>query len=211
MATDAPVTELLVDWQAGNEAARDKLFSVFYEEIREVARQQRHRWRGNQTMDTVALVHGLYEKLAKRSRIEASDRTHFQRLASQAIRHILVDYAKKKSRQKRASDQEKVAIEDVQHALPIEAQADELIDLDDALTKLEKIDERMAQVVEMRFFAGLGWEEIGEVLGISGRTARRDWNKARAFLRRALRNDMRLDDDEQQKDDSDSADDSGGD
>jgi len=187
MAADAPITELLVGWKAGNEAARDQVFTLLYEEIRTIARQQRRRWNGNHTMNTTALVHGLYEKLAKQGRVQVADRHHFYRLTGQVIRHILVDYAKKKTRQKRASDAEKAPIHELDGVLQIDAQAEELIDIDRALAKLGVIDKRMAQVVEMHFFAGFTYQEIGDVLDLSKKTVHRDWTKARAILHRELR------------------------
>jgi RNA polymerase sigma factor (TIGR02999 family) len=193
MPTDAPITEYLSDWESGDKAARDRIFSLMYDEIRDLARHQRRNWNGNHTVNTTALVHDVYEKLANQSRLRAEDRTHFMRLISQAMRHILVDYAKKKNRQKRLSDNDKAPLHDLEDLLPVDTQADELIDIDQALMKLEAMDKRLATVVEMHFFAGFTYQEIGDALGLSKQTIFRDWKKARAILHRELRGEASRD------------------
>jgi RNA polymerase sigma factor (TIGR02999 family) len=164
-----------------------------YDEIRDLARHPRRNWNGNHTVNTTALVHDVYEKLANQSRLRAEDRTHFMRLISQAMRHILVDYAKKKNRQKRLSDNDKAPLHDLEDLLPVDTQADELIDIDQALMKLEAMDKRLATVVEMHFFAGFTYQEIGDALGLSKQTIFRDWKKARAILHRELRGEASRD------------------
>jgi RNA polymerase sigma factor (TIGR02999 family) len=197
MSIDAPITEYLSDWESGDKKARDRIFSLMYDEIRDIARHQRRQWNGNHTVNTTALVHDVYEKLAKQSRLRAEDRTHFMRLISKAMRHILIDYAKKKSRQKRLQDKDKAPLHDLQDFLPVDTQADELIDIDRALEKLEEMDERLATVVEMHFFAGYTYQEIGDALGLSKQTISRDWKKARAILHRELREDASDESDEE--------------
>lgn len=187
MDANVPITDLLSKWNAGDERARDELFSRMYEQLREIAKWQRRKWCGNHTMNTTALVHELYEKLVRQPGAEIEDRTHFNRLAGQAMRHILVDYAKKKARQKRASDAEKVALDDVEPVLLTSDQIELLLDVDQALETLDSVHDRMTRVVEMHFYAGLTYQEIGDALGVSKKTVFRDWTKARAILHRQFR------------------------
>jgi RNA polymerase sigma factor (TIGR02999 family) len=187
MDDHVPVTDLLARWNDGDVSARDELFARMYQELREIAEWQRRRWGGNHTMNTTALVHELYEKLAGQAEVDIEDRTHFNRLAGRAMRHILVDYAKKKSRKKRASDNEKVSLDDADTGLLSTNQLDLILDVNQALYMLESLDDRMTRVVEMHFFAGLTYQEIGDALGISKRSVSRDWTKARALLRRQFR------------------------
>lgn len=187
MPDNTSIDSLLAAWTAGDEKARDRLFTLMYDELYEIARRQRQRWNGHHTMNTTALVHGLYEKLARQRTTHIEDRRHFHRLAGTAIRHILVDYAKRKARQKRAQDADKLPLHELDAYLPAGGVAEELIDIDRALIVLEELDVRMARVVEMHFFAGLTYQEIGDALGCSKKTVYRDWQKARAILHRELR------------------------
>jgi RNA polymerase sigma factor (TIGR02999 family) len=176
---------LLGSWRAGNRDAFDRLFSLVYEELRILARRQLRRAGGSPTLATTALIHEAYIKLAQRSRASAEDRHHFFALAAKAMRHILVDHARRRGAFKRGAA--------VQGGMPEEPadsaalQAAELVEVDRALTRLEGLDPRLGQIVEMRFFGGLSVEETAEALAISPRTVKRDWSKARAFLFDELR------------------------
>lgn len=187
MNASPQITELLVSWREGDEGAKDQLFQAMYSELRQLAHQQRRQWRGNHTMNTTALVHELYIKLEGQSRIQARDRAHFNLIAGKALRHILVDYAKKWRRQKRGGDAPKLSLDDApESALLMEVQVDEVLGIDRALTRLGELNERLVQVVEMHFFGGFTYEEVAAALGVSKKTVSRDWTKARAWLRQEL-------------------------
>ena len=158
-------------------------FEVAYQELRRVARRQLRVLRPGDTLATTALVNEAFLKLGRRS-AGYEDKTHFLALAARAMRQILVDYARARGSQKRGGDRRQTTLDDA--SIPVEAIADELIGIDRALTKLEQVDERLARLVEWRFFAGMTEEEIAAAQGVTPRTVRRDWQKARAFLYREL-------------------------
>jgi RNA polymerase sigma factor (TIGR02999 family) len=137
----------------GDAAARDRLFSLVYGELRARARQQLARLRPGETLDTTALVHETYLKLAPASAVPYADRTHFFAIASRAMRHILVDYARRGSALKRGAPNELVELNDDAH-VPVPTHAEDLLALDAALERLAELDERLARVVELRFFGG---------------------------------------------------------
>jgi RNA polymerase sigma factor (TIGR02999 family) len=184
------IAELLQAIQHGDRAALDELFPLIYEELSVLAHHQRNAWHGDLTLNTTALVHEAYLKLADQKRLPADSRAHFFAVAAKAMRHILCNYARDKHRQKRGGDSPHISLgpaHDVatgsdmsdDHALTLTA-------LDTALKRLEEIAERRARVVECRFFGGMGVEETAEALGISPRTVKRDWTFARAWLRREV-------------------------
>lgn len=173
------VTELLLSWRGGDSEAPKRLFPLVYEELRRMAHLQLGRRHG-ETLNTTALVHEAYLKLADHSRLELNDRHHFLSLAARAMRQLVVDHARRRAAQKRGGalastmlDEERLALDD---------RSAEILALDDALEQLAVCDQRLARVVELRFFAGLPVEEVADVLATSPRTVRRDWRKARAFL-----------------------------
>lgn len=161
-------------------------FAASYDELRRIARRQLRRLRPGQTLTTTSLVHEAYVKLVK-GPVQAHDRTHFFALAARAMRQILVDYARRRASAKRGGGLRPATLE--ADAIPVDAIADEMLGIDRALTRLESVDERLACVVEWRFFGGMTEEEIAEALGVTVRTVRRDWQKARAFLYRELLGD----------------------
>lgn len=162
----------------------DALMPLVYEHLRQIARRQR-RVRGGETLNTTALVHEAYLKLADQSRVSWSDRAHFLALASVAMRHVLVDHAKARLTQKRGGALQRVVT--LENALVADdEQPEALLEINDALDRLATVDARLARVVECRFFGGLSEDETGEALGITTRTVQRDWVKARMLLRRAL-------------------------
>ncbi len=164
---------------AGDSVAYDALFAAIYEDLRTRARQLLHQAQGA-TLSTTALVHETYLKLSG-SRLDPQDRTHFFCIASRAMRQVLMNAARDRSAIKRGGDLARVTMS----ALTTGEEVDltELLALDDALLVLAKQDERLAQVVELHFFAGLGLAEIAELLKLSERTVARDWRAARAILR----------------------------
>jgi RNA polymerase sigma factor (TIGR02999 family) len=185
------ITDLLAAMGGGDAAARDRLFNLVYGELRARARQQLARLRPGETLDTTALVHEAYLKVAPRSAVPYADRVHFFAIASRAMRHILVDYARRGSAQKRGAGAMMVQLDDDDASSAIPTHADELLALDTALERLGVLDERLARVVELRFFGGLSVEETADVLQSSPRTVKRDWRKARMFLFEAVRAELK--------------------
>ncbi len=181
------VTLLLQELSNGNREAMDQLLPLVYGQLRAMAHRQRLNWRGEETLNTTALVHEAYIRLSGGTQLDLESRKHFLRVAAQAMRYILLDHAKAKKRQKRGGDQQRVAFEE---ALAVtEKEADELIALDAALKHLKEINPRQCDVVECRFFAGLTIEETASVLSIAPATVKRDWQLARAWLLRDIRHD----------------------
>lgn len=181
------VTELLAAARQGDRGALDRLLPLVYDELRAVARRQLRRQRPGQTLDTTALVHEAYLKISDRTGGAWQDRTHFLSIAGLAMRHVLVDAARRRAAAKRGGADLQVSLG---QAGPVATgpamDAVEILALDRALTSLAALNERLSRLVEMRFFAGLTEEEAAEALGTSERTVRRDWRKARAFLFQAL-------------------------
>jgi RNA polymerase sigma factor (TIGR02999 family) len=162
----------------------NEVFALVYEELWAIARRERRRIGPEQSLNTTAVVHEAFLRLANAPNTPLQDRRHFFAVASMAMRQILVDYARRRRAQKRGGGAAPIALEHVDAA--VETRADEVIELDAALEKLAAVDEPLARLVEMRFFAGLTVDEIAELLGAGKRTVERDWQKAKAFLYRAM-------------------------
>ena len=177
------ITGLLLAWRAGDRSAVDRLFPLVYEELRKIAHRQLGHERTDHTLSTTAVVHESYLKLVDQRRAQFEDRGHFFAIAAQAMRRILVSHARAHGAAKRHAEVVNVDVD----ALSVGERAGILVALDEALTELAEIDERLARVVELRFFGGLTEEETGESLGLTARTVRRDWLKAKLWLQRALR------------------------
>jgi RNA polymerase sigma factor (TIGR02999 family) len=178
------ITAVLRAVREGDSAAVDRLFAVVYDELRRVAHGQRIRWQDDATLNTTALVHETYLKLVGNSSQDWRDRAHFFAVAAQAMRHILVNYAERRVAAKRGGGAVHISLDEA-NPVPIEA-AEELLALDEALQALARENARQAQVVECRFFGGLGIRETADALGISSATVERDWAAASAWLRRTL-------------------------
>jgi RNA polymerase sigma factor (TIGR02999 family) len=178
------LTEFLRDLHVGPGAEANRHFAHVYEVLREIAHRHLARQRRGHTLGTTALVHEAYLRLAEPSGAPWQDRAHFFAVAARAMRFILVDYARRRGAEKRGGDRVRVTLTGADAA--DDGQAADLLDLDDALTGLAQRSERLAQVVELRFFGGLTVEESAEVLGVSPRTVKADWQKARLWLYRAL-------------------------
>ena len=180
----ATITMLLQRARNGEEAARDSLFELAYDSLKGLARSRlRNDGRGGQ-LDTTALVHEAYLRLVDQSSVSFRGRNHFFAATALAMRHVLVDRARARARQKRGGGQQRV---DLTSDPAVEGpDAVDLVALDDALTKLAAVSARRAQVVELRYFAGLGNREVAEVLGIGEATVERDWQFAKAWLKRAI-------------------------
>ena len=161
----------------------DQLVAYAYDELRAIA-HARLAARGGGTLSTTALVHEAYLKLVDQSQGRWRDRSHFYAVASLAMRHVLIDCAKARHALKRGGTRRRITLDEEE--LSVDEQADAILQLDDALRRLAEFDPRLARVVECRFFGGLTEDEIAEVLGLTVRTVRRDWAKARVLLRRVL-------------------------
>ena len=162
---------------------------MVYEELRRIARRHLRAEREGHTLTTSALVHEAYLKLADQTRAEWNDHAHFLAVAAQAMRRVLIDYARQHHAAKRGGDRQRVTLESGVIG-PGGERAESLMALDDALTRLAKLDDRQARVVECRFFAGMTEEETARVLGITARTVRRDWVKAKAWLYEEIRDHL---------------------
>lgn len=180
------VTLLLVDWGKGDESALEELMPLVYGELRRMARRYMSRQPPGHTFQTTELIHEAYLKLADGGDHRWQNREHFFGVAAKAMRHILVDYAKSKSRQKRGGWQNKVTF--TENVAVASSNPHEMIALDDALNRLANMDERKVRVVEMKFFGGLKIGEISAVLNISKETVNRDWSFAKTWLLRELAN-----------------------
>lgn len=189
------VTRILLRAEAGDRDAVDALFRCIYDELHLLARRQRRRWSGDHTMNTTALVHEAYLKLVNAERLEAGSRAHFLAIAARAMRQILINHAKAKRRQKRGGSAPPISLDALVEApLPGPAlspeQAELLLDLEDALKRLESLSERQSRVVECRFFGGLSIPETAAALGTSPATVKRDWSLAQAWLFRELKGEL---------------------
>ena len=187
MSTPSNVTQLLVDFQEVNKTAADRLWAEVYDELRRIAHHRLRRERANHTLSTTALVHEAYLKLINQSEVEWEDRLHFFAMSSRIMRNILVDYARRRTAQKRGGNSPHLRLDDA--IISADMSAEVFLALDEALKQLTELDERLGRVVEYRFFGGLQEKEIATLLGVSKRTVRRDWRKARAWLGRALADD----------------------
>lgn len=177
------VTQLLALARDGDQRALGQVLPLVYDELRRLARSQRYRNGASATLNTTAVVHEAYEKLAHHDGTYA-DRIHFFRVAARAIRQVLIDAARARKAEKRGGGTPDVGLDDVALASP--ARADEALALDEALDRLAALDERQAQIVDLRYFVGLTVPETAEVLDLSPATVKRDWAAARAWLVREM-------------------------
>lgn len=184
------VTRLLKELAGGNRGALADLYPLIYGELRAVARRHRRRWHGDYTINTTALVHETYLKLAHHERVRATSRAHFLAIAATAMRHVLCNHARDRQRQKRGGGMPVLALDDLGEGAAAVMYSDEqaatLVSLDAALERLAEADPRRARIVECRFFGGLSIEETAEALGVSPATVKREWSLARAWLYREL-------------------------
>ncbi len=178
------VTQLLIAYGRGDRRALDRLLPVVYSELHGIAARQMRHERADHTLNATALVHEVYLKLMDQNQVSWQNRAHFYAIAARAMRQVLISYARKHNAEKRGGGAPNTLLDGKEIALG--ERADELIALDEALTRLAGFDERLAQVVEYRFFGGLTIEETAAVLDVSSMTVKRDWNKAKAWLYREL-------------------------
>ena len=185
------VTRLLGELRAGSPDAFDGLLPLVYDELRALARRQRRRWHGDETLDSTALVHEAYFRLVDQSAPDWESRAHFLAVASRAMRQILLDYAKRKHAAKRDGGRDEVPLQNVEaalltHGTATDEQSDLLISLEESLRRLERHEPRQSRIVECRFFAGMTIDETAEALGISPASVKRGWAMAQAWLYRDL-------------------------
>lgn len=178
------VTQLLAAYGAGDQAAFAEIYHRLYRELRDRARRQLNQWGGGQTLNTTALVNEAYLRLVDGDRATMNDRGHFLAIAARAMRNIIVDHARARLAAKRGSGRAALTLDS--HEIAIEDEAGRLVDLDAILNKLSTVNERLTQVVECRFFAGLTEEETASAMNTSVRTVQREWLRARAWLQENL-------------------------
>jgi RNA polymerase sigma factor (TIGR02999 family) len=185
------ISRLLNQYRDGHGEAFGKLMGLVYEDLRRLAAWQLQLERPEHSLQPTALVHEAYLKLAGQNPLDWRNKAHFFALAAQIMRHILVDHARGRGRDKRGGGQAALALDE---ALEVSQPSDPgLIELDDALSLLAEQDYRKSQIVELRYFGGLSIEETADVLGVSPTTVRREWTMAKAWLRRELSRDAATD------------------
>jgi RNA polymerase sigma factor (TIGR02999 family) len=180
------MTQLLFDWQQGDQSALKKLTPLIYEELRRIAHGYVQHERNGHTLQTTALVNEAYLRLAGQDKPEWQNRSHFFAVTAQVMRHILIDHARRRRYLKHGGEFQQVSMEEA--SLMSENRAAELIALDEALDELKDFDPRKSKVVELRYFGGLSLEETADALEVSVMTVRRDWRAAKAWLFRRMKN-----------------------
>lgn len=178
------ITKILYEWNDGDAEAGERLLPFVYQELKRQAKFLMARERSDHTLQPTALVHEAFLKLTELHEIKWKNRRHFFSFVSQIMRQILVDYARSHAADKRGNSAIHFSVDDLQ--IPSEERAAAVLQLDDALNELAKLDERQAKIVEMRYFGGMNADEIAEALDISERTVGREWQEARLWLYREL-------------------------
>ena len=173
-------TDLLLDSTSGDRQALDRLMPIIYDELRRIAHRELGRARPNQTLATTEVVHEVYLRLVDQSRVARGERMRFFAIAAVAMRRIVIEYARRGRAQKRGGGQRLLSLDEA--AIAGEDRSETLLALDEALTRLAALNDRLAHVVECRYFGGLTEEETADALGVTARTVRRDWVKAKAWL-----------------------------
>lgn len=187
MTSQGEITELLHAYAGGDRDAFDRLVPMVYDELQRIARNHLRRTNRGATLDTTGLVHEAYLKLAGQKGMQVSDRGHFLAIAASAMRQVIISRARARLATKRGGGEVHVTLDE--ERVSSDEQAEWLLDLDRALSALRDRDERLARTVECRFFAGLSEEETAAALGVSLRTAQRNWMRARAWIRTELTGD----------------------
>ena len=179
------VTRLLSDCSDGDSGAFDRLMPLVYDDLRRIAHRRLAAEQSGHTLSTTAVVHEAYLQLVNQATATWRDRAHFFAVAARVIRHVLIDYARARKAAKRGGDAIRIPLsEDLDGR---ETDMIELLALDEALSELASLDPRLERIVELRFFGGMTMRDAAEAMGVSQRTAERDWRRARAYLYRALR------------------------
>lgn len=178
------VAGLLEAFEGGDQEALDRLLPLVYDELRRIAHRELRRERPGHTLSTTDVVHEAYLRLLDQARVSHGERVHFLAIAATAVRRSLIEHARRRDAQKRGGGQRPVTFDE--EVVAVEEGRDDLLALDDALSRLAELDARLARVVECRYFGGLTEEETASVVGVTPRTVRRDWVKAKAWLYREL-------------------------
>jgi RNA polymerase sigma factor (TIGR02999 family) len=178
------ITQILREWNNGNAEAGERLLPVVYNELKHQARALMLRERSDHTLQPTALVHEAFLKLTKLKETKWHNRQHFFRFVSQIMRQILVDHARRHAAEKRGNNTIRFSVDDLE--IPAEERAEAVVRLDEALGNLARLDERKAEIVEMRYFGGMTVAEVAEALEISERTVAGEWQQARTWLYREL-------------------------
>lgn len=184
-ATSSPITQRLVAWSNGDSEALEELMQLVYQELRRLANHYLRSERPDHTLQPTALVHEAYLRLTGQNRVHWQNRAHFFGVAAQMMRRVLVDHARANCRAKRGGAAPRMSFDETINLY--QEQDERIVELDDALTRLRKIDSRKSDVVELRYFGGMSVEETAEVLGVSCNTVMRDWNMAKAWLYQELK------------------------
>ena len=182
------VTQLLADWQSGDQVALEQLMPLVYSELHRLADVYLRRERQGHTLQATALINEAYLRIIDQREVTWQNRAHFIGVAAQMMRRILVDHARSHLYAKRGGGAQKLTLDEAL-SLPQQERDLELVALDEALQKLEQIDPQQSRIIELRFFGGLTIEETAEVLGVSPATVKREWNWAKAWLYREIKND----------------------
>jgi RNA polymerase sigma factor (TIGR02999 family) len=178
------ITQLLAAWGTGDKSALDKLLPLVHAELRRIARRQMSQERDGHTLQATALVNEAYLRLAGQESFEWHSRAHFFAVCAQVMRHVLIDHARAHSRDKRGGGAVQVSLEEA--AAFAGQPAEHFLALDEALKFLESVDPQKSKIVELRYFGGLSIEETAEVLDVSPRTVRREWQRSKAWLYRLI-------------------------
>ena len=179
------ITQRLVAWSNGDPEALEGLMQLVYNELRRLANHYLRSERSNHTLQPTALVHEAYLRLTGQNQVHWQNRAHFFGVAAQMMRRVLVDHARANCRVKRGGAAYKLSFDDAIDLF--QSQDEQIVELDEALTRLRQIDSRKGEVVELRYFGGMSVEETAEILGISCNTVIRDWNMAKAWLYQELK------------------------
>lgn len=183
--TSPDVTQLLRNWQVGDQSSRDQLMEIVYEELRRQAARYLRRERRDHTLQPTALVHEAYIQLIDQSRVNWENRAHFFGAAARSMRRILVDHARAHQAEKRGSGEERLPLDE---AIAVPENKDlNILALNEALEELARLDERQSRIVELRYFGGLSIDETATVTGVSPATVKREWAMAKAWLQNQIK------------------------
>ncbi len=178
------ITEILIDLSSGKQRAADELLPAIYDELRALAQAKLEYERIDHTLQPTALVHEAYMKLVDQNRVDWKGRTHFFAVSAQAMRRILIDHARRKNREKRGKNWRRIRLDDA-FSLTTDHHVD-LLALDEAMERMRKLDERQAEIIDLRLFGGMTIKETAALLDTSPRTVQRDWKMGLTWLRREL-------------------------
>ncbi len=180
------ITRLLQSVNAGDKKAANELFPILYGQLKDMASRYMHFENNNHTLQATSLVHEAYLKLLDQNNVDWQGRTHFLAVSAQAMRRLLVDHARTKSRKKRGGDQKKVGVEVIEWSILDPEVSEHVLAVDEALDKLQELNEQHAKIVEMRFFSGMTVQEVADELGVSKRKIESEWTMIKAWLRKEL-------------------------